>query len=192
MLRYLNPGGYNFGPQNFDGYGISYIVIAITYSLLFYAACIFLWTSRNHPTVRKRNVPLLLLSLLTLHVYVFIVLIIYVLNGAFPCQIEFWCMSLYLPIGIGLFQAQNQQLLLVSQGQGQLLVLEESFKRLPYKRQGLGRYRYWLCRFKSWWAGISKAGHYQSYVLVGIIVQVRSTGPFNCTVCLLRCSSWFP
>ena len=191
MLRYLNPGGYNFGPKNFDGYGISYIVFGITYSSFFYSACIFLWTSRNHPIVRKRNIPLLLLSLLTLHVYVIIVLIIYVLNGAFPCQVEFWCMSLYLPIGIGLFQAQNQQLLIVSQGQGQLLILEEPFRRLPYKRQGLGTSGYWFRRLKLWWVGINKAGHYQAYVLVGIVVQVRSTGLIICMVCLLPCSSWF-
>ena len=173
MLRYLNPGGHNFGAENLDGYGISNIAVAIAYSLLFYAACIFLWLYRNHPMVQKRNVPLLLTSLLTLHVYLFMVMIVYTLNGAYPCQVEFWCMNLYLPIGIGLFQAQNQQLLVVSQGQHQLLQLEGPFRRLPPKRKGLGNPRYWLYRFKLWWRGESEAGKYQAYVLIGIIVQVN-------------------
>lgn len=173
MVRYLNPGGFNFGGRNLDGYGISQIVVGVSYSLFFYASCIFLWLYRHHPMVRKRNVPLLLLSLLTLHVFNFMVLVVYTLNGAFPCQVEFWCMSLYLPIGIGLFQAQNQQLLVVSEGQSQLLQMEEPFRRLPPKRIGLGSPRYWRYRFKLWWEGVGKAGRYQSYVFVGIIVQVR-------------------
>lgn len=123
--------------------------------------------------VRKRNVPLLLMSLLTLHVFNFMVLIVYTLNGAFPCQVEFWCMSLYLPIGIGLFQAQNQQLLVVSEGQSHLLQMEEPFRRLPPKRMGLGSSRYWLYRFKLWWEDVGKAGRYQAYVFIGIILQVR-------------------
>ena len=173
MVQYLNPGGHNYGAEILDGYGISNIVVAVVYSVLFYAACIFLWLYRHHPMVQKRNVPLLLISLLTLHVYLFMIMVVYTLNGAFPCQVEFWCMNLYLPIGIGLFQAQNQQLLVVSQGQNQLLQLEEPFRRLPPKRKGLGNLRYWLYRFKLWWRGVSQAGKYQAYVLVGIIVQVN-------------------
>ena len=179
MVRYLNPGGYNFGSENLDGYGISKIAVAVTYSLFFYAACIFLWLYRHHPVVQKRNVPLLLMSLLTLHVFNFVVMIVYTLNGAFPCQVEFWCMSLYLPIGIGLFQAQNQQLLIVSQGQTQLLVLEAPFRRLPPKRQGVGSIGYWLYRAKLWWGGISKTRQYQAFVFVGIIVQVEPPRCYN-------------
>ena len=47
------------------------------------------------------------------HVYMIMVLIAYPLYDAFSCSIEFWIMSLYLPIGIGLFQAANQQLCIV-------------------------------------------------------------------------------
>ena len=173
MVRYLNPGGFDFGAENLDGYGISYIGVAVIYSILFYAACIFLWLYRHHPMVQKRNVPLLLISLLTLHVYLFMVMVVYTLNGTYPCQVEFWCMSLYMPLGIGLFQAHNQQLLVVSQGQSQLLQLEGPFRRLPPKRNGSGNLRYCVYRFKLWWGGVSQAGKYQSYVLVGIIVQVN-------------------
>lgn len=86
MVRYMNPGGFNSGPQNLDGYGISNIVVAVTYSVFFYAACIYLWCSRHHPLLQKRNVPLILLSLLILHVFAFMVMMYYTLNGAFTCQ----------------------------------------------------------------------------------------------------------
>ena len=174
-MVYLNPGGFNFGSENLDGYGISNIIFGVTYSLFFYAACIFLWYYRHHPVVKMRNVPLLLLSLLTLHVFLFMIFVVYTLNGAFPCQIEFWCMNLYLPIGIGLFQAQNQQLLVVSSQQAKLIVNDELFKPLPPKpRKGLGSPSYWTFRLKRWWRDVCSTRKYEAYVTLGIIVQVRA------------------
>ena len=86
MVRYMNPGGFDFGSENLDGYGISNIVVGVTYSICFYSACIYIWLLRHHPILQKRNVPLMLLSLLTLHVFGFLAMFIYTLNGAFPCQ----------------------------------------------------------------------------------------------------------
>ena len=172
-MVYANPGGFDFGPENLDGYGISNIIFGVTYSLFFYAACTFLWIYRKHPVVKMRNVPLLLISLLTLHVFMFMVFVVYTLNGAFPCQVEYWCMSLYLPIGIGLFQAQNQQLLVVSSKQNKLLVTDELFKSLPPKSRGsLGVLDCWMFRLKCWWRDVCTTRKYEMYVTVGIIVQV--------------------
>lgn len=174
MVGYLNPGGFNFGAENLDGYGISNIVVAVTYSICFYAACIFLWLYRRHPVVKMRNVPLLLLSLLVLHVFLFMVFMVYTLNGAFPCQVEFWCMNIYLPIGIGLFQAQNQQLLIVSRQQSRLIVTNEQYKPLlPKTTRGIGGPRYWLFRLKRWWRGINEESKYQGFIFIGFVVQVR-------------------
>ena len=173
-MVYLNPGGFNFGPENLDGYGISRIVFGVTYSLFFYTACIFLWIYRKHPVVKMRNVPLLLMSLLTLHVFVFMLFVIYTLNGGFPCQVEYWWMSIYLPIGIGLFQAQNQQLLVVSSQQNKLLVMDELFKSLPRKpRRGAGSPDYWMFRLKCWWRDVRTTRKYEMYVTVGMVAQVR-------------------
>jgi len=175
MVRYLNPGGFNFGSENLDGYGISNIVVGVAYSIVFYAACVFLWLYRRHPVVKMRNIPLLLLSLLTLHVFAFMVMVVYTLNGAFPCQVEFWCMNLYLPIGIGLFQAQNQQLLIVSRQQAQLTVNNGHYRPLlPKTGRGIGGPKYWLSRLKLWWRSNSEDGKYQGYILVAIIVQVSA------------------
>jgi len=177
-MVYLNPGGFDFGSENLDGYGISNIVFGVTYSLFFYAAVLFVWLYRHHPILRMRNVPLMLLSLLTLHVFTFMVFVVYTLNGAFPCQVEFWCMSIYLPIGIGLFQAQNQQLLIVSRQQTELLTKDESYRPiLPKGGKGLGGPRYWLFRLKFWCRGVSTQGTYQGFVAIGIFVQVCYSSP---------------
>ena len=66
---------------------------------------------------------------------------------------------LYLPIGIGLFQVQNQQLLIVSEGQNQLVHLDEPYRSLAGERaRGIGTFSYWMFRFKLWWTSTSKQG----------------------------------
>ena len=90
-------------------------------------------------------------------------------------------MSIYLPIGIGLFQAQNQQLLIVSQEQSHLIHFEEYYK--PYLAPGIGidRLRYLFSRFKIWWTASSKQGKYEGFVFVGICLQVswaRNVSPY--------------
>ena len=84
----------------------------------------------------------------------------------------------YLPIGIGLFQAQNQQLLIVSREQSLLLRKEEHYKPLyPAQGKGLGGPRYWLWRLKLWWQGTSTQGKYEGFVLIGMTVQVSDEAP---------------
>ncbi len=173
MVRYLNPGGHNWGTENLDGYGISQIVVMVTYTIFLYTACAYLWFRRHHPIIKMRKIGLALLSILILHVYMFMVFMVYPLNGAFPCSVEFWIMSIYLPLGIGLFQAQNQQLLIVSREQDQLLRNEQLYKPL-YPRAGfkLCGPKYWLWRLKLWWRGITTQSKYEGFVVVGMIVQV--------------------
>lgn len=175
MVRYLNPEGHNWTPtENFDGYGISLIVFILLYSVFFYAACIFLWLQRNNPAIRMRKMPLALLSILVLHVYLVLVFVVYPLNGTFPCGVEFWIMSIYLPIGIGLFQAQNQQLLIVSQEQNLLKGTDELYRPLyPNFGGGLRGPKYWIWRLKLWWRSVSSQNKYEGFVLIGMVVQVR-------------------
>lgn len=170
-MVYLNPGGFDFGSENLDGYGISNIVFIVIYSLFFYSACFFAWMYRKHSVLRMRNVPLMLLSLLMMHVFIINVMIIYTMNGAFPCQVEYWIMCLYLPVGIGLYQASNQQLLIVSRGQAALVTKDEIFKRIFPKGKGLGGPKYWVFRFKIWWQSVSTTGKYEGFVLIGIVIQ---------------------
>lgn len=173
MVRYLNPGGFDFGPENLDGYGISTIVVGVAYSICLIFACIVVWTQRHHSVVKMRNVPLLISSVLCLHVYCFMIMVVYALNGRFPCQVEFWSMSLWFPLGIGLFQAQNQQLLVVSREQARLMTSKEHYRPfLPKGGRGIGGPRYWRFRLKLWWNSIHEESRYQGFVLIGSIVQV--------------------
>ena len=174
MVRYLNPGGHNLADhENFDGYGISLIVVIILYSIFFYVACTFLWLQRNNPAIRMRKIPLALLSILVLHVYLVIIFVVYPLNGTFPCGLEFWIMSIYLPIGIGLFQAQNQQLLIVSREQNLLKGIDELYRPLyPNHGGGLGGPKYWIWRLKLWWRSVNAQNRYEGLVFVGMVVQV--------------------
>lgn len=175
MVRYLNPDGHNWAStENFDGYGISLVVFILLYSVFFYAACIFLWLQRNNPAIRMRKIPLALLSILVLHVYLVLVFVVYPLNGTFPCGVEFWIMSIYLPIGIGLFQAQNQQLLIVSREQNLLKGTDELYRPLyPNFVGGMGGPKYWMWRLKLWWRSVSSQNKYEGFVLIGMVVQVR-------------------
>lgn len=173
MVRYLNPGGHNLADtENFDGYGISLIVFIVLYSVFFYAACAFLWLQRNNPAIRMRKIPLALISILVLHIYLIVIFVVYPLNGRFPCQVEFWIMSTYLPIGIGLFQAQNQQLLIVSREQNLLKGIDELYRPLyPNYGGGLGGPKYWIWRFKLWWRSVNTQNKYEGLVFVGMVVQ---------------------
>lgn len=172
-MVYANPSGFDFGPENWDGYGISMIVFTLIFTTLLFSACFFLFMYRNHPVVKMRNVPLMLSSVIVLHVFFGMSFVVYTLNGRWPCQVEFWCMNLYFPIGIGLFQAQNQQLLIVSQGQAQLAAQDKFYKPIPAPRgQGVGSVRYWIFRLKFWWNRIGKHERYLALVYVGIVVQV--------------------
>ena len=171
-MVYFDSAGFNWGPMNYDGYGVSFVAVAVIYSVFFYTTCCYVWYHRKHTVLRMRKINLAIGSLLVLHVYLFMVMIAYWLNGTYPCSVEFWCMSIYLPIGIGLFQAQNQQLLIVSKEQSELLQRQDYYKPLFPKDGGIGGLRYWIFRFQAWWNSITKQGKYEGFVFVGICVQV--------------------
>lgn len=171
-MVYQNPEGFNGGAKNYDGYGLSFVAVAVIYSVFFYTACFYLWYHRKHPVLRMRRLNLALGSLLLLHVYLFMVMMAYFLNGTYPCNVEFWVMSVYLPVGIGLFQAQNQQLLIVSNDQTRLLDSQDDYKPIFPKDGRLGGLSYWTFRFKTWWRSTTKQGKYEGLVYIGICIQV--------------------
>jgi len=73
-----------------------------------------------------------------------------------------------------LFQAQNQQLLTVSDEQSQILNTVEQYKPVfPGYGKGLGGPKYWFWRFKLWWqTSSSSSANYEGLVLGGITAQV--------------------
>ena len=187
-MVYMNPNGFDLSPNpNLDGWGISHVVVGTLYTLVLWAVCYYVWVNREHPMLRMRNVPLMLLAINCLHLYLYILFVIYAMNGAFSCQWEFWWMSIYLPIGIGLFQAQNQQLLLVSRQQAELMVRDDMYKPLPCRPKGsIGGPKYYVYRLKIWWRDVNQQRKYEAYMLIGMIFQVR----FITMICPVSSDRW--
>jgi hypothetical protein len=66
-------------------------------------------------------------STVFLHIYLVKILLAYTTNGHFLCSAEFWIMSIYLPFGIALFQANVTQLRSIAEQQEALLLRQSSY-----------------------------------------------------------------
>lgn len=126
-----------------DGLAWVYISIAIAWTILLGLGVAFLISKRHRPFLRIRNVPLAVSAVATLHVYWVLCMIAYVLQGFFPCGTEYWIMSVYLPLGIALFQACNTQLLHVANIQRRYATSIEDAKPTKEAKYNKG-WRKWL------------------------------------------------
>lgn len=120
-MFYTSPGGHNWGALNLDSLAVLYICVAAVWTIVVLIGQALIVHFRNVGYVRMRNVLLLVASTLALHVYLVMVLLVYPLNGTFGCSAEYWIMSIYLPIGIALFQLENILLYSVSRVQEQAI-----------------------------------------------------------------------
>lgn len=91
-----------------------YISVAIVWSIVLFSAMGFLLYHRRLPQLQMRRLPLVFAAMISLHIYYIIVLIAYVLGAAYPCFVEYWVMSILLPLGIALFQIANTQFLWIA------------------------------------------------------------------------------
>ncbi|KAL8934702.1 MAG: hypothetical protein Q9216_005773 [Gyalolechia sp. 2 TL-2023] len=76
-------------------------------------------------------------------------------------------MSIYLPIGIGLFQASNQQLLRISRSQ-KLMLTQDTYKALP---SGKSRREYYWSAFIIWARSVREQDDYEGFLAVGMLAQ---------------------
>ncbi|CZR60216.1 uncharacterized protein PAC_10112 [Phialocephala subalpina] len=121
-MVYISPIGRNWGPiVNWDSLGKLYASIAIIWTVILALSSVWLIKNRRLPFLRMRNIPLAIASVCFLQVYLVKILLAYTTNGHFLCSAEFWIMSIYLPFGIALFQANMVQLLSISTQQRKLL-----------------------------------------------------------------------
>ncbi|KZF24068.1 hypothetical protein L228DRAFT_87952 [Xylona heveae TC161] len=162
--------GHNWGPPNLDAIGAVYITVCIVWTLLFAAGLITLLHFRKLPFIRMRDMTLVASALVTLHVYLLLDLLVYPLNGAFPCGLEFWIMGIYLPLGFALFQAQNMQLLSLSLQQ----------KRLSWQPRDLSahddaRSIYSIRSLRKKWNAMTFLHRMYSGIAIGACVQVVVT-----------------
>ena len=165
--RYAN--GYDMGFHfNTDGLGITYIGLVIAWTCLLVPASIFLIRNRRAPYLRIRNIPLAVSAVATLHVYWVLCMIAYVLNGFFPCSTEYWIMSIYLPLGIALFQATNSQLLSVAASQKRYVRgnICAELKSIP--SPNLPAWRKWWEKIKTY----NATKNTMTWIGIGLIVQV--------------------
>lgn len=161
---------------NTDGLGMTYISIVVVWTCLLLPAIIFLLKNRHLPCLRMRNIPLAVSAVATLHVYWILCLIAYVLNGYFPCTTEYWIMSIYLPLGIALFQASNSQLLSVATAQKEYTQASATvILQAPPPTRARGLRKYWQ-RLREY----NTTKNTMAWIGIAMIVQV-SPSPASLT-----------
>ena len=106
MASILLPRVLDGGKPNLGLLGGSYIFLAVAYSLLVVTELYLLFNNRNAFCVRIRGLVVVFAATITLHIYLVLVLLIYPENGVFPCAAEYWIMSIFLPLGMALFQGE--------------------------------------------------------------------------------------
>ncbi|KAI9838118.1 MAG: hypothetical protein M1819_006274 [Sarea resinae] len=160
--------GHDWGAPNLDVLGMVYMSVCVAYTLLFLAGLSVLYYYRTLPFVRMRNYNLVATALLTLHVYLVMDLIVYPLNGLFPCDLEFWIMNVYLPLGMALFQAQNMQLLSLSVQQKRMswTPKEKPHPALRHRRLST------VAELRRRWREMNFVRQVYAFIVIGIILQL--------------------
>ncbi|EDN08602.1 predicted protein [Histoplasma mississippiense (nom. inval.)] len=159
--------GWDDGLKPLDALGIFYVIFDVVWTLLVMTGLIWLWGNRAIPSVRMRNVPLAICSVLFLHGYGGFYILVYPLKGITSCRLEFWLMCGVLPVGIALFQATNVQLLSVATLQQRFIRDDGTFDeptpqeiRCPFNK------------LKCWWTHLSWARQTMFAIAVGMFIEI--------------------
>jgi hypothetical protein len=104
MAPRLRPRVLDGGRPNVDSVGIIYMVMTVLYTSVIAIELSLLYRRRFEFCIRIRNIRAVFTTVSMLHVYLAIVLLVYPWNGLFPCSAEYWVMSIFLPLGMALFQ----------------------------------------------------------------------------------------
>lgn len=167
----LNPLGRNWGDRvNWDDLGKAYAAILLAWTLTLATGIVWLLRNRRLPYIRMRNLPLAIISTVLLHVYLVKIFLAYTTNGHFTCAAEFWIMSVYLPFGIALFQANAMQLRSVSDRQG--VLLQRSLSPVSSSSGLMGGYR--VPKFHTSWRSLTEVQRGYVYIAAGMLLQVRA------------------
>ncbi|KAK0337008.1 hypothetical protein LTR91_015343 [Friedmanniomyces endolithicus] len=179
----LNPKGRNWGSLvNWDDLGKAYAAVLVIWTVTLCAGTAWLVVNRRIPFIKMRNLPLALASTAFLHVYLVKIMLAYTTNGHLTCAAEFWIMSIYLPFGIALFQANITQLRSISYRQSRILsrqMSETSFDSLPSVKKGSKMSK--VPNVWTRWRSLNDVE--KSYVFIGffMLVQIVMTGALYAT-----------
>jgi len=164
-MVYISPLGRNWGPTvNWDALGKIYAALIISWTVILFSGVAWLVAHRRLPYLKMRNIPLAVAATSFLHVYLVKVFLAYAANGHFLCSAEFWIMSIYLPFGIALFQANIVQLLSISTQQRKLLEGE--------RIRASSQHQSGVCGLWSRWRGLTAVKQTYVFIGVGMLVQV--------------------
>ncbi|KAJ5086450.1 hypothetical protein NUU61_007757 [Penicillium alfredii] len=166
-MAYIQPGGNDGGGPIFDTLAQFYVCVAIVWTAAILGGSAFLIVNRHEQCIRIRNLLLALSGVACLHVYWILCMVAYSMGGQYPCAAEYWIMSIYLPLGIALFQANSMQLLSVYGIQEKLLYTAQQ----PYRPPFLGR-AISPRRFLAQWKQMNLVQRTEWGIVVGMIVQL--------------------
>lgn len=171
-MVFLDPKGRNWSNVvNWDGLAKLYASITIIWTLTLFAGVGWLYFHRRVPFIRMRNLPLAVASVAFLHVYLVKILLAYTVNGNFTCSAEFWIMSIYLPFGIALFQANVMQLASISDEQGKMVARHlNRLEEAPPTQEGWTLRRLW-----ERWCALTVLEKSFVFIGAGMIVQLFVT-----------------
>ncbi|OQO03527.1 hypothetical protein B0A48_10191 [Cryoendolithus antarcticus] len=168
---HLNPKGRDWGAiVNFDDLGKLYTVLIVIWTAWLFTGIAWLVWNRRLPFVRIRHLPVAIISTLFLHIYLVKIMMAYTTNGHFLCSAEFWIMSVYLPLGIALFQANCTQLRSIAERQERLLARHASTDSQSPPRSLSIVGRMWAR-----WKDLSQAHKSYVFIGVGMLVQLIMT-----------------
>lgn len=160
-----------------DKVGWSYIGIVIGWTLILSAGMIFLWSRRQLPHLHMRRLPLVFTSIMFLHIYWTLVTLAYVIGPFVPCGLEYWFMSVLVPLGIALFQVANTQFLHIA-SQQKAFASTQSLTNLgrPIRSSALHSYKGSLWhRMRTRLRAMDKLTGMCTYVVLAIAVEVALT-----------------
>ena len=138
--------GHNFNADpSLNAAGLVYTTFVTAYTGVLLYSMLMLWLHRHHPAVRIRGFYVTCAAIVSLHVYVAALFIVYPLNGWYKCGSEFWYMSIIFPFGIAMFQAANVKLMAVSREQQAISELDACWaeKKKPFRLSRTG-FKDWL------------------------------------------------
>lgn len=153
--------------MNWDDLAKAYAGFIVVWTAVLYTAVVWLVFNRNLPHIKIRNVPIAVTSVTCLHLYLIKIVLAYTTNGHFLCSLEFWIMSIYLPFGIALFQANLVQLHSVSDQQRKMLKSSASSSSSMAPQRSLSLWQKWK--------NLPQLKKSYTYIGIGMLIQLVVT-----------------
>lgn len=177
--------GNDRNAPTFDNLAKFYVSVVIIWTSSLLVGSAFLIVNRHEQSIRIRNLLLSLGAVSCLHVYWILCVVAYPMGDKYPCAAEYWIMSIYLPLGIALFQTNSIQLLSVFGIQEKLLLTAQQ----PYRPHFIDSAKS-PGRYLSRWRQTNLVQRTELGIVAGMVVQVSASyAPPDVDICHAYLSS---